>query len=53
MFEPALVASSRLYLNRHFLSDVVVGAMIGFAWAWALARWVFDRTWKRAPANGQ
>ena len=48
----ALVAGSRLYLNRHFLSDVVVGAMIGFAWAWALARWVFDRTWKRAPRTG-
>jgi membrane-associated phospholipid phosphatase len=48
----ALVAVSRVYLNRHFLSDVVVGAMIGFGWAWALARWVFDRSWKRAPANG-
>ena len=47
----ALVAFSRLYLNRHFLSDVVVGAMIGLGWAWALGRWVFDRARERAPAR--
>ena len=47
----ALVASSRLYLNRHFLSDVVVGAMIGFGWAWAMARWVFDRAHRGAVVS--
>ena len=30
----ALVAFSRIYLNRHFLSDVVVGAAIGVAGGW-------------------
>jgi undecaprenyl-diphosphatase len=34
-----LVAFSRMYLNRHFLSDVVVGALIGVICAWAAARW--------------
>jgi len=29
-----LVAFSRIYLNRHFASDVLVGAMIGLAIAW-------------------
>ena len=42
-FAAALVAFSRIYLNRHFLSDVVVGAAIGVVWAWGLARWVFHR----------
>ncbi len=35
-----LVAFSRLYLNRHFLSDVVAGAAIGMAISWAAARWL-------------
>ena len=35
-----LVAFSRMYLNRHFLSDVVVGALIGVICAWAVARWL-------------
>lgn len=34
----ALVAWSRLYLNRHFPTDVLVGALIGFGFAWLLAR---------------
>lgn len=34
----ALVAFSRVYLNRHFLSDVVVGALIGIASVWIVAR---------------
>ena len=34
----AVVAFSRMYLNRHFLSDVVVGAAIGAAFAWAATR---------------
>jgi membrane-associated phospholipid phosphatase len=35
-----VVAFSRMYLNRHFLSDVVVGAFIGVICAWAAARWL-------------
>jgi membrane-associated phospholipid phosphatase len=35
-----LVAFSRMYLNRHFLSDVVAGALIGMLCAWAAARWL-------------
>jgi membrane-associated phospholipid phosphatase len=35
-----LVAFSRMYLNRHFLSDVVAGALIGTTWAWVAARWL-------------
>jgi undecaprenyl-diphosphatase len=35
-----LVAFSRMYLNRHFLSDVVVGALIGVICAWAAASWL-------------
>jgi undecaprenyl-diphosphatase len=34
----AVIAFSRIYLNRHFLSDVVVGAAIGIAAAWAVGR---------------
>ena len=39
----ALIAGSRLYLNRHFLSDVLVGAMIGVACS------VFALRWARGP----
>lgn len=35
-----LIAFSRMYLNRHFLSDVVAGALIGAICAWAAARWL-------------
>jgi membrane-associated phospholipid phosphatase len=35
-----LIAFSRMYLNRHFLSDVVAGASIGVICAWAAARWL-------------
>lgn len=35
-----LIAFSRMYLNRHFLSDVLVGALIGSICAWAAARWL-------------
>jgi len=35
-----LVAFSRMYLNRHFLSDVSAGAIIGAGIAWACARWL-------------
>jgi membrane-associated phospholipid phosphatase len=33
-----LVAFSRMYLNRHFLSDVTAGALLGMGVAWACAR---------------
>jgi membrane-associated phospholipid phosphatase len=36
----AVIAFSRVYLNRHFMSDVVVGAAIGIASAWAVGRLV-------------
>lgn len=44
-----LVAFSRMYLNRHFLSDVVAGAAIGAACAWAAGRWLGRR--RRPPAG--
>lgn len=50
-FAALLVAISRVYLNRHFLTDVVVGAMIGVGWAWAIGRWVFDRARRGVPAT--
>jgi len=41
----ALVALSRVYLNRHFLSDVLVGAAIGVALSWLTVRWLRSRGW--------
>jgi len=41
----ALVAVSRVYLNRHFVSDVVCGALLGVASAWAVERLI--RRWPR------
>jgi undecaprenyl-diphosphatase len=35
-----VVALSRLYLNRHFLSDVVGGVAAGLLFAWLAARWL-------------
>ena len=34
----ALVIFSRIYLNRHFPSDLLVGAGIGLGFAWLLTR---------------
>jgi len=34
------VAGSRIYLNRHFLSDVLVGVIIGVACGWLVTRTV-------------
>lgn len=34
------VAFSRMYLNRHFLSDVLAGALIGMICSWAAASWL-------------
>ena len=35
----SLVGFSRIYLDRHFLSDVLVGAIIGLAWTAIVTRW--------------
>jgi hypothetical protein len=45
----ALVAFSRVYLNRHFVSDVVCGALIGVASAWAVERLI--RRWPGQVKN--
>jgi undecaprenyl-diphosphatase len=44
------VAFSRMYLNRHFLSDVVAAALIGMICSWAAARWLPLR--RRARSSG-
>jgi membrane-associated phospholipid phosphatase len=43
-----LVAFSRMYLDRHYLSDVVVGAAIGTACAALTVFWLGDRLLPRA-----
>ena len=42
-FLAALVAASRVYLDRHFISDVTVGAAIGVLSAWMIFRLVTDK----------
>ena len=42
----ALVAFSRVYLNRHFVSDVLCGALIGVA-----SGWLIDRMIRRWPGQ--
>src|SRR5262245_5548748 len=42
----ALVAFSRIYLNRHFLSDVLIAVMIGVVFGWLATRkasWAVSR----------
>lgn len=46
----ALVAFSRVFLDRHWLSDVVVGAGLGVAIAWAVAAALDRRERRRASA---
>ena len=47
----AATAWSRVYLNRHFLSDIVVGAAIGLACTWLIVRWLGKRLeWKADKA---
>jgi membrane-associated phospholipid phosphatase len=45
------VAASRVYLNRHYVSDVVVGAAIGAAAAWGVARLQATRARRAAAAH--
>jgi len=45
---PLLIASSRIYLNAHYLSDVVFAAMLGLLCAAVTAHYAF----KRAPRPG-
>jgi len=47
-----LVSFSRMYLNRHYLSDVLAGALLGAAVAWAAARWLPARP-RAAPAGAE
>ncbi len=52
MILAALVAVSRVYLNRHYVSDVVAGAAIGLACAFWSARWLAARArQRRGTAN--
>lgn len=39
------VGGSRIYLNRHFLSDVVSGVAIGVGLGWLAYRWLRSRGW--------
>ena len=41
----ATVAFSRVYLNRHFLSDVLFGMAIGVVLGWLTLRWLRSRGW--------
>jgi len=47
----ALVAFSRIWLNRHWLSDVVAGALIGLLCTWAVFR-IADRWQARRGRAG-
>jgi membrane-associated phospholipid phosphatase len=47
----AIVAFSRMYLHRHYLSDVVVGAGIGMLCAWGALRWMPARLGGERPAE--
>ncbi|MEO6872963.1 MAG: phosphatase PAP2 family protein [Chthoniobacterales bacterium] len=37
---PLLIAASRMYVAAHYLSDVVVAAILGLFCAWLCARWL-------------
>lgn len=45
----AAVGWSRMYLNRHFLSDVLCGAVIGVACSWIVDRWIRSRVAGQGP----
>jgi undecaprenyl-diphosphatase len=47
-----LIAGSRVYLNRHFTSDIAVGAAIGIMGAWAVhAQWERRRARSEARSS--
>jgi membrane-associated phospholipid phosphatase len=46
---PLLIAFSRIYLNAHFLSDVVCGATLGFCCA--LIVWRLIALWEKSQAS--
>ena len=48
---PILIASSRLYLKAHHLSDVVFGAMLGFCCA--LLAWRILRVWFKSESPNE
>jgi len=39
------VAYSRLYLDRHYPSDVIAAALIGIVCAYLMCQWTWARTW--------
>ena len=41
----ATVGFSRIYLNRHFLTDVLFGMAIGVGVGWLALRWLRSRGW--------
>ena len=45
------VAASRVYLNRHFLSDVLCGVLVGLGVGWLVSRWLARRGAARAAAS--
>lgn len=47
----ATVAFSRMYLNRHFLSDVLFGMAIGVGVGWLTLRWLRSRGWSWHPKS--
>jgi membrane-associated phospholipid phosphatase len=50
----ALVAFSRMWLDRHYFTDVLTGVAIGAAFAWAASLWVrrAGRTWVETGRYG-
>lgn len=46
----ATVSCSRIYLNRHFLSDVVAGVAVGTLCTWVVLRW-WPARWTRRAAG--
>ena len=45
------VAFSRIYLERHWLSDVIAGSLLGAACAWAAVRWLWGWAERRPRAR--